>query len=118
MAIIEKDTMIGRLTGLGAAVILSSLILACSTLPDDYLKKNTGKATQEDIRAKLGDPDHRYQLENGESKWVYIQHVSYATYLTYANKDAETCYNYDLTFDSQKVLKSWKEETKDCGTIN
>jgi outer membrane protein assembly factor BamE (lipoprotein component of BamABCDE complex) len=110
--------MITRMIGLGAAWVLSVLLLSCTTLPDDYFKKNVGKATQEEVRAKLGDPDHRYQLDNGESKWVYIQHVSYATYLTYANTDAETCYNYDLIFDSQKVLKSWKEETKDCGTIN
>jgi outer membrane protein assembly factor BamE (lipoprotein component of BamABCDE complex) len=110
--------LIRRRAGLGAVVVLSAACLSCASLPDDYLKQNVGKATQEDVQAKLGDPDHRYPMESGESKWIYIQHVSYATYLTYANKDAETCYNYELIFDSNKVLKSWKEATKDCGTIN
>lgn len=101
-----------------ATVILSALLLSCASLPDDYLKQNVGKASQEEIRAKLGDPDHKYPLENGATRWIYIVHVSYATYLTYANNDAETCYNYDLIFDRQGVLKSWSEVTKDCGTIN
>lgn len=103
---------------LGAMLVLSALLLSCASLPDDYFTQNVGKATQQEVRDKLGDPDHRYTLENGETQWIYIVHVSYATYLTYANKDAETCYNYDLRFDRQGVLKSWNQVTKDCGTIN
>ena len=44
--------------------------------------------------------------------------MSTATYLTYANTDAEVCYNYELLFDDRKVLKSWKTNSKDCGAIN
>lgn len=101
-----------------ALAAFSWLLLSCASLPDDYLKQSVGKATQEEVRAKMGDPDHKYTLEDGQTKWVYIVHVSYATYLTYANKNAETCYNYDVIFDRQGVLKSWNEVTKDCGTIN
>lgn len=102
----------------GALAVLSALLLSCASLPDDYLKQSAGKATQEEIRAKMGDPDHRYTLEDGGTRWIYIVHVSYATYLTYANKDAETCYNYELIFDRQGILKSWNEVTKDCGAVN
>jgi hypothetical protein len=110
--------MKARPTKILALAALSLLLLSCASLPDDYFKQNVGKATQEEVRAKMGDPDHKYTLEDGQTKWVYIVHVSYATYLTYANKDAETCYNYDLIFDQQGILKSWNEVTKSCGTIN
>lgn len=93
-------------------------ILACAPVPDRYLKDNVGKVTQEEVKAKLGPPDHTWTLENGGSRWEYIIHVSYATYLTYANRDAEACYSYDLIFDAQKVLRKWSEVTYDCGTIN
>lgn len=110
--------MTGKHKSILALAALSSLLLSCASLPDDYLKQQVGKATQDEVRAKMGDPDHHYTLEDGQTKWVYIVHVSYATYLTYANKDAETCYNYDLIFDRQGILKSWNEVTTNCGTIN
>jgi len=99
-------------------LVLSAWLTGCATLPDDYFKQNVGKATQAEVTARLGSPDHRYAMENGESKWVYIIHVSTATYLTYANTDAEVCYNYDLIFDDKQVLKTWKTNNKACGTVN
>lgn len=106
------------ITTLVLALALSAALTACMGLPDAYFKENVGKATQDEVTARLGNPDHRYALDNGETKWIYIIHVSTATYLTYANTDAEVCYNYELLFDDRKVLKSWKTNSKDCGAIN
>lgn len=100
------------------ALVWSAMLTACMGLPDAYFKDNMGKATQDEVTARLGSPDHRYSLETGETKWVYIIHVSTATYLTYANPDAEMCYYYELIFDEQHVLKSWQTHNKACGTVN
>ncbi len=100
------------------ALAISAVLTACMGLPDAYFKENVGKATQDEVTARLGSPDHRYALDNGETKWIYIIHVSTATYLTYANPDAEVCYNYELLFDDKKVLKSWQTNNKACGTVN
>ncbi|MFM8552361.1 MAG: hypothetical protein ACKOCD_08670 [Nitrospiraceae bacterium] len=107
-----------RTRGLTLALTLSALLTACMGLPDAYFKDNVGKATQDEVTARLGSPDHRYPMDNGESKWIYIIHVSTATYLTYANTDAEVCYNYELIFDANNVLKSWAGNNKACGAIN
>lgn len=107
-----------RPVGILVAGLASLALLACAPVPDRYLKNNVGKVTQEEVKAQLGDPDHIETLGNGGSHWKYIIHVSYATYLTYANRDAETCYSYELTFDAQKVLRKWSEVTYDCGAIN
>lgn len=101
-----------------AALVLSVALTACMGLPDAYFKDNVGKATQQEVTAKLGDPDHRYPLEGGGAKWIYIIHVSTATYLTYANADAEVCYNYELIFDDKQVLQRWQGNNKNCGTVN
>lgn len=100
------------------ALAVSAALTACMGLPDAYFQDNVGKATQDEVTSRLGRPDHHYALENGESKWVYIIHVSTATYLTYANPDAEVCYNYELIFDDKQVLKSWQTNNKACGTVN
>lgn len=100
------------------ALVWSAMLTACMGLPDAYFKDNVGKATQDDVAARLGSPDHRYPLESGGAKWVYIIHVSTATYLTYANPDAEMCYYYELIFDERHVLKSWQTHDQACGTVN
>ncbi len=107
-----------RYGGLLVAGLVSLALLSCAPGPDRYLKSNVGKATQEDVKAQLGPPDHIDTLGDGGARWKYVIHVSYATYLTYANRDSETCYSYELTFDAQKVLRKWSEVTYDCGAIN
>lgn len=99
-------------------IALAIGMLACAQGPERYLKAHVGTVTEDDVQAQLGDPDHRQPLENGGAKWVYLRHVSYATYLTYANRDSEVCYKYELIFDPQKVLRNWSETTYDCGAIN
>lgn len=106
-----------RATVMVAVALLWSLT-SCAQGPERYLKAHVGNVSQDEVQAQLGKPDHIQSLENGGSKWVYIHHVSYATYLTYANRDSETCYRYDLIFDAQKILRTWSEETYDCGAIN
>ena len=114
----REGIMSKPITTLVLALTVSAVLTACMGLPDAYFKENVGKATQDEVTARLGSPDHRYALDNGETKWIYIIHVSTATYLTYANPDAEMCYYYELIFDERHVLKSWQTHDQACGTVN
>ena len=98
-------------------LILLFANVAC-TGSDWYLRHHVGHATQNDVVAEMGQPATKETLPDGGSRWVYHDHVSYATYLTYSNPDAEVCYTYDLTFDAGNVLRSWNKSSKNCGAVN
>lgn len=93
-------------------------LASCAQGPERYLEAHVGAVSQGEVQAQLGKPDHIEAVEHGGSKWVYIHHVSYATYLTYANPDAETCYRYELLFDAHNILRNWSKATYDCGPVN
>jgi len=99
------------------AFVLVVSLHACA-LPDWYLRHHVGKATQDDIVTEMGQPSKKESLPDGGSRWVYHQHVSYATYLTYSNPDAEVCYTYILTFDARGVLQQWDKKSRNCGAVN
>lgn len=100
------------------AVVLSAAGTACTPMPTIYLKEHVGRVTQDEVEAQLGPPFDRGTLPDGQTRWEYVDHESYATYLTYSNPDAEVCYIYELLFDARKVLRHWSYRTKNCGTVN
>ena len=110
--------MVRRQAAVMTAVAMLWALASCAQGPEPYLKTHVGQVTQDEVQAQLGQPDHRDALENGGSKWTYIHHVSTATYLTYANPDAEMCYRYELMIDAQKILRDWSKAAYACGTVN
>jgi len=99
------------------ATILIVGLQAC-TYPDWYLQHHSGLATQDQIVDEMGQPAKKEALPDGGSRWTYYHHVSYATYLTYSNPDAEVCYTYVLTFDAQGLLQNWNRYSRNCGAVN
>ena len=105
-----------RLLGLG--LLLAASLQACGALPDWYIRHHVGQATQDEIVAEMGSPAEKETLPDGGARWTYHDHVSYATYLTYSNPDAEVCYTYKLIFDAQRVLQSYDKDSRNCGAVN
>lgn len=97
--------------------LLAISLSACGT-PEWYLRHHVGQSTQDDIVAEMGQPSEKEPLPDGGSRWTYHHHVSYATYLTYSNPDAEVCYTYRLTFDARGVFQSWDKQSRNCGAVN
>ncbi len=87
-------------------VCLSVLVISCRSWSIQHLDEDTGRATQDEIRKKLGPPLEERTLSTGESIW----HYRIEKYSTVSR--ATLCSIYDLTFDAQRVLQQWKNE--DC----
>ena len=84
-----------------ALVCFSFLVVGCTSFTHQYLDEVTGKATQDEIRKKLGSPMEERALDTDDSVWHYRETGFSAT------SSSNYCYGYDLTFDTQKVLQRW-----------
>jgi hypothetical protein len=89
-----------------ALVCFSVLVIGCTSWKVEYLDEVTGKATQDEVRKKLGPPMEERTLGTGESVW----HYGYTGYSATA-AGSYYCYGYNLTFDAQKVLKQWNRSS-------
>lgn len=103
----RRRTGTGRRPARLVAAWLTVALFACAPIPDHYLNRQAGRATQDNVRAELGPPDYTKDLGDGRTAWIYAVKWSTATYLTYADPDAEVCNEYTLTFDAQKILRKW-----------
>lgn len=114
-------------------------LISCSHPREAFLKKSLEEATQDDIKAQLGDPLRtKTSLLNGDTIWIYryvmtekemdptgiktfsggINEVANAAASLIGKgnqdkqKDKPHCFHYILTFDKHNILKNWKRE--DC----
>jgi len=93
------------------------LLLAGACAPPvwraQYLAEQANIATQEQVQAKFGPPLASQRLENGEEVWTYRvgQNAKYGDPATYGEGSvligSGECVAYVLTFDQQRVLRSW-----------
>ncbi|TAJ07532.1 MAG: hypothetical protein EPO61_13010 [Nitrospirae bacterium] len=95
--------------GVLASILLGLTLLACTPWLEDFLSSATDRATQEDVRQRLGQPSLKAPLEGGGEIWAY--HMTYASYAGGAGKTS--CFEYRLTFDKLKVLRQWDAHA--CG---
>lgn len=118
---------------------LAGMLGACvGPWRDVYFKKGVDRLTQEEIREKLGPPHTaKMPVLGGDSLWTYRLAMSEndlepwrPTFLADASqsfgalvgkegdapKPTLYCYRYTLTFNEEKVLKSWKREECVPGT--
>jgi hypothetical protein len=108
---------------------------------DGYFKKGVDRLTQTDVIEKLGPPHTaKTPALGGDTIWTYrvpysdkdLDPMDLSGITTAANEAASLigkpaqdgpkptlyCYRYTLTFDEQKILKSWKREECVPGTRN
>lgn len=120
-------------------LLVSGTLAACSgPWRDGYFKKGVDRLTQDDIKERLGPPHTaKTPALGGDSVWTYRVPLSEKelnpwnpTILSDASQSVNAimgkasegpkatlyCYRYTLTFNEQKVLKSWKREECVPGT--
>jgi hypothetical protein len=76
-----------------------------------YLASAQDRATQEDVRQKLGEPVSVSSTDGGEAVWLYevrdIEPMSQNSWATLGS----WCDEYRLTFDSNGVLRNWTHKS-------
>ena len=84
----------------GCGLVLLMLILtSCASWPETYLKTATNHATHDEVTEYLGPPHLSRELSTGEAVWLYG--------FTYPSGSIG-CTAYILTFDREKILRSWQ----------
>jgi len=128
-----------RWAAAGAALLVTGTVAACSgPWRDGYFRRGVDRLTQDEVKERLGPPHTaKTPALGGDSTWTYrvplsdrelepwkITILSDATQSvgSIMGKPGEApkvtlyCYRYTLTFNEQKVLKSWKREECVPGT--
>jgi hypothetical protein len=123
-------------------LVMSSALAACGgPWRDGYFKKGVDRLTQDEVSEKMGPPHTaKTPALGGDTIWTYrvpysdkdLDSMDLSGITNVANEAASLigkgsqdapkptlyCYRYTLTFDEQKVLKSWKREECVPGTRN
>ena len=95
-------------------LVLASLLAAGCMLFEakeaTYLRSAEDRATQEEVKARLGRPAMIKAASAGESMWVYqIREEQSGSRMT---APGMWCDEYVLTFDSQGVLRRWTHRSQ------
>ena len=98
-------------------LIVASLLAAGCALFEaketTYLRGAQDRATQEEVKARLGPPGVVKAAPDGESIWVYgIRQEQSGSRMT---APGMWCDEYVLTFDSQGVLRRWTHRSQFYG---
>lgn len=91
-----------------AAVVLSLFLVSCVPWQWEYLIEAAGRAMQDDVKKRFGDPLLAKSLGESGSSWTYRYEVRSS--LVGRRGDmlgGAACIEYLLTFDTQEVLRYW-----------
>ena len=92
----------------GMVMVLA--IASCAPYNLGYLDEVVNRATQEEIAKAFGPPPKVTKLAHGGAMWTYYDRGSAVVgYGGYAR--TTYCREFLLTFDENKILRAWKEET-------
>ncbi|HXF94099.1 MAG TPA: hypothetical protein VNK46_15195 [Nitrospiraceae bacterium] len=76
-----------------------------------YLELAQDRATQEDVRQELGDPQRMAVTQDGELVWVYeVRQLEPGSQNTWATTGS-WCDEYTLRFDADGVLRQWTHKS-------
>ena len=100
-------------TGLVALALVS-----CATGQASYLKGAADRASQAEIAARLGPPHTTWELQTGETLWVYRYGVKGDTGMGgirvagpgWVIGSGSRCVEYLLRFDPAKILRAWTQQ--------
>jgi hypothetical protein len=87
------------LTGMGCALLVPQ--------ETRYLQSAQDRATQDEIRQRLGEPRHTASIPEGGTVWIYevldLEPGSQSTWSTTGSR----CDEYTLIFDTHGILRHW-----------
>jgi hypothetical protein len=86
-------------------------------LPEEtrYLKTAQDRATQDEVRQRLGQPHLQASTRAGEAVWVYEVLALEAGSQSSWSAFGSWCDEYVLTFDKQGVLRRWTHKSQRHG---
>ncbi len=92
-------------------VLLCSAVAlaACSDMEGSYFKQRVNEATQDAVARRYGMPHKVDRLQDGRSAWTYFERGSGTASFSGTAK-SHYCRAYVLTFDTQGVLRDWRED--------
>lgn len=94
-------------------VVVSLLFVGCVLFEGKetvYLRSAQGRATQEEVKQRLGPPALTRSTEEGESVWVYqVREEQPGSRIT---APGTWCDEYVLTFDGQGILRGWTHRSQ------
>jgi hypothetical protein len=77
-------------------VLIALTVTSCAGWRETYLETGLNQATQDSVVKEFGPPHLSRELTTGESVW------------SYGFNDGVGCTVYILTFDRDKVLRTWQ----------
>jgi len=90
----------------GLPLALTSALVGCQggPWPTSYLSDAVDQQRQPEVRQRLGAPDATARTLDGGSVWTYqfVRGMPTAA--------VHECWDYELSFDQQGVLRSWTQE--------
>ena len=91
-----------------AAAALSLFFVSCVPWQWEYLITATDRATQDEVRQKMGAPNLTKSLDGIESIWTYRYEVSSSFLFRRGDMiGGSPCIEYVLDFDATHVLRYW-----------
>ncbi|MGH7233571.1 MAG: hypothetical protein ACREJU_19755 [Nitrospiraceae bacterium] len=98
-----------------AFVSVLLLPMGCALfLPDEtrYLQSAQNRATQEEVRQRLGSPEFTTSTMAGTPIWVYqVYEIAPGGLDTWSTRGS-WCDEYVLTFDRQGILRQWTHQSQ------
>nr|MBI3612258.1 hypothetical protein [Nitrospirota bacterium] len=80
-----------------------------------YLESAKDRATQEDVRKRMGEPKIKASTPAGEPIWVYQVMWQDPSNQNSWGAPGTWCDEYVLTFDKQGVLRNWTHKSEGHG---
>lgn len=94
-------------------VLSTSIVASCALGSEDYLREAVDQATQSDIAARWGRPVREQREADGTTVWTYEYRVNRPIPVcrdipvSDCVRGRQECAAYHLTFDGEKMLRSW-----------
>ncbi|HEU4686292.1 MAG TPA: hypothetical protein VFS39_17430 [Nitrospira sp.] len=81
-----------------------------------YLRTAKDRATDTEVRQRLGPPKRINSQDNGTTQWTYERrtYVQEGTNNAWTTVGAWRCDTYRLTFDAQHILRKWTHRSRIC----
>jgi len=91
-----------------AAAGFALFLVSCLPSQWEYLVEATDRATEDEVRTRMGTPALTKAMPDGDSVWTYRYEVRSSWVGNRGDMvGGSPCIEYALTFDAQEILRHW-----------